>query len=82
MRTIIITKSHVAEIRKKGGLTVWAFLSSSWLQKIKSTKEGPFGDNKQFRKKISQCQKTVDANLLSCPGTPEVNNYVVKGGTL
>ena len=64
--------------------SLWAFLSSSWLQKIKITKEGPFGDIKKFRKKsLTMPTKKLKPNLLSYLVTMKALKIMVaKSGSL
>ena len=47
--------SHSAEKCKRG--TLWDLLTYIQLQNIKKLEGGPFGDIKNFRRKVAQCRK-------------------------
>ena len=55
-------KSHSAEKNCKGG-PFGIFQHPFWRKTAKKLKEGPFGE-KKFRKKVSQCRKTMKGGTL------------------
>ena len=61
----------------------WPFLSSSWVHKIKTTKERTFWRHRKLREK-SQCRKKiVKPNPLCCLVMEKATKTMVpKGGTL
>ena len=75
-------QSHSAKNGKEG--TIWAFLSSNWLQKIKITEEGTlWGHQKVSAKNSHSAEKTVKPNLLSCLVTTKASKTMIaRSGTL
>ena len=55
----------MSQCRKKlKGGTLWNFPTSILSQNSKKLKGGPFGDKKNFEKKVAQCRKKLKGGTL------------------